>query len=110
MDIFKTDFDQFVGQAAVNLGVTKRFRSSETEIVDWEENKNPPSAEALNAEIDRLKNEYGANQYQRNRKLEYDALNQLELMTDDAANSTTTHAEAIDAIKAKWPKDNSGQV
>ena len=47
MDIFKTDFDQFVGQAAVNLGVTKRFRSSETEIVDWEENKNPPSAEAL---------------------------------------------------------------
>ena len=31
-------------------------------------------------------------------------------MTDDAANSTTTHAEAIDAIKAKWPKDNSGPV
>ena len=31
-------------------------------------------------------------------------------MTDDAANSTTTHADAIEAIKTKWPKDNSGPV
>ena len=41
---------------------------------------------------------------------EYDALNQFELMTDDAANGTTAHADAIAVIKTKWPKDNSGPI
>ena len=62
----------------------------------------------VNTEIDRLQAEYDSQEYARNRKAEYDALNQFELMTDDAANSTTTHADAIAAIKSKWPKDNSG--
>ena len=39
-----------------------------------------------------------------NRKTAYNALNQFELMTDDAANGTTTHADAIAAIKAEFPK------
>ena len=29
---------------------------------------------------------------------------------DDDVNGTTTHKDAIAAIKAKWPKDNSGPV
>ena len=49
-------------------------------------------------------------EYARNRKDEYDALNQLELMSDDSIDGTTTHKDAIVAIKAKWPKDNSGPV
>jgi hypothetical protein len=28
----------------------------------------------------------------------------------DTKNSTTTHADAVEAIKTKWPKDNSGPV
>ena len=54
--------------------------------------------------------EYEAQTYARNRKEEYDALNQLELISDDDVNGTTTHKDAIAAIKAKWPKDNSGPV
>jgi hypothetical protein len=54
--------------------------------------------------------EYDAQEYARNRKAEYDALNQLEMQFDDKKNSTTTWDDAIDAIKAKWPKDNSGPV
>ena len=49
-------------------------------------------------------------EYARKRKDEYDALNQLELMSDDSIDGTTTHKDAIVAIKAKWPKDNSGPV
>ena len=49
-------------------------------------------------------------EYARNRKEEYDALNQFELISDDDVNGTTTHKDAIAAIKAKWPKDNSGPV
>ena len=48
--------------------------------------------------------------YARNRRAEYDALNQLEMQFDDKKNSTTTWDDAIVAIKAKWPKDNSGPV
>jgi hypothetical protein len=42
--------------------------------------------------------------YARSRKEAYDLLNQFELMTDDASNGTTTHAEAIAAIKLAHPK------
>ena len=60
--------------------------------------------EEITAEITRLQAEYDANQYQRDRKAKYDALNQLELISDDAINGTTTHKDAILAIKAEIPK------
>ena len=33
-----------------------------------------------------------------------------QMSCDDDVNGTTTHKDAIAAIKAKWPKDNSGPV
>ena len=69
-----------------------------------------PSKSAVDAKFKELVADYAAKAYARNRKIEYDQLNQFELMTDDNANSTTTHADAIAAVKAKWPKDNSGPV
>lgn len=47
---------------------------------------------------------YDAQAYARSRKEAYDGLNQFELMTDDSANGTTTHADAINAIKQEFPK------
>ena len=47
---------------------------------------------------------YDAQEYARNRKIEYDALNQFELLSDDAVNGTTTYKNAITAIKDKYPK------
>mgnify|MGYP003678914937 FL=1 len=69
-----------------------------------------PSNDEIQTEIDKLISSYNTQLYSRNRKLEYDALNQLELISDDAINSTTTLADAISAIKTKWPKDNSGPI
>jgi hypothetical protein len=63
-----------------------------------------PTESEIQAEVIRLQAEFDAQAYARNRKSEYNALNQFELMTDDAANSTTTHADAIAAIKLKHPK------
>ena len=65
---------------------------------------------AATAKLVELLAEYDAQLYARNRKPEYDALNQFELISDDDANGTTTHKDAIAAIKTKWPKDNSGPV
>ena len=64
----------------------------------------------IQTEMDRLQAEYDNLAYARNRKSEYNALNQFELISDDSINSTTTHKDAIVTIKTKWPKDNSGPV
>ena len=64
----------------------------------------PPSDSDIDAEIIRLQAEYDAQEYARNRKAEYDALNQFEMQYDDEVNGTTTWKDAIAAIKAKYPK------
>ena len=48
--------------------------------------------------------DYEKTQYQRDRKSEYDKLNQFELQYNDAINGTTTWQDAINEIKAKYPK------
>ena len=76
----------------------------------YHDGQTPPSESAIDTKLAELTTEWDTQTYARNRKLEYLELNQFELMTDDAANSTTTHADAIVVIKTKWPKDNSGPV
>jgi len=75
-------------------------------LIDWvSPNGVPqPTVAELDTEIARLQDIYDANAYARSRKTAYDALNQLELISDDAINGTTTHADAILAIKAEFPK------
>ena len=75
-----------------------------TESITWLAN------EVTSSQLISLEEEYDAQLYSRNRKPEYDALNQLELISDDAINSSTTHADAITAIKTKWPKNNKGPI
>ena len=67
-----------------------------------------PTEEELTDALAKQQSDFDAQEYARNRALEYGALNQFELISDDDANGTTTHKDAIAAIKAKWPKDNSG--
>ena len=67
-----------------------------------------PTEKELTDALKKQQDDFDANDYARNRKEEYDALNQFELISDDDANGTTTHKDAIAAIKTKWPKDNSG--
>ena len=42
--------------------------------------------------------------YADRRKVKYDALSQFEMQFDDATNGTTTWVDAINAIKAEFPK------
>ncbi len=48
--------------------------------------------------------DWQAQEYARNRKEEYDALNQFEMQYDDDVTGTTTWKDAIAAIKKKYPK------
>ena len=74
------------------------------EITWHDDNPNSITVEQIKTKQDELLAEHTSQEYARKRKVEYDALNQFELMTDDAANGTTTHADAINAIKTKYPK------
>jgi hypothetical protein len=51
-----------------------------------------------------LEIEWNTKKYARNRKAEYDALNQFEMQYDDKEDGTTTWEDAIAAIKTKYPK------
>jgi hypothetical protein len=59
---------------------------------------------AVDAEVIRLQAEFDAQAYARDRRAEYDALNQLEMQFDDKEDGTTTWEDAIKAIKTKYPK------
>jgi len=63
-----------------------------------------PTWSAIQTELTKMQAEYDAQAYARSRKEKYDQLNQFELISDDSINGTTTHKDAILAIKAKYPK------
>ena len=89
-------------QAVINLvGGQVSWYDGEVSLNDGQ---TLPSEEVIQSELTKLQAEYDAQEYARNRKIEYDALNQFELISDDAVNGTTTHKDAIAAIKTKYPK------
>ena len=74
-------------------------------VLDWQDTEQTEPTEAeIDAEVIRLQSEYDAQEYARNRLEAYNALNQMELISDDSINGTTTHKDAILAIKAEFPK------
>ena len=73
-------------------------------IKEWNSNEEQPTEDVITAAHNEYQAEYEAQEYARNRKAKYDALNQLELISDDSINGTTTHKDAILAIKAEFPK------
>jgi len=55
-----------------------------------------------------LQADYDAKQYQRNRAKEYPSIvDQLDMQYWDKINSTNTWQDAINAVKNKYPKENS---
>ena len=91
-------------EAIISLRPGARWHMQDDVLVWEDEEQVEPTEEELTAEITRLQSEYDSQDYARKRKAEYNALNQFELISDDAINGTTTHKDAILAIKAKYPK------
>lgn len=63
-----------------------------------------PTEAEVAAKTEEIRAERLATAYQRKRKAEYDKLNQYDLMYQDKVNGTNKWGEAIEAIKAKYPK------
>ena len=80
--------------------------------IKWLDNlsSHPTEAEVA-TELIRLQTEFDAQAYARNRAAEYPSQgDQNDMIYKDTKNSTTTHADAVEAVKTKWPKDNSGPI
>jgi len=78
------------------------LRGDELEWLDSEQTE--PTALELSNEVTRLQAEYDSQAYARNRKAEYDQLNQFEMQFDDDRDGTTTWVDKINEIKARYPK------
>ena len=69
-------------------------------------NGNPrPKWSVIQTHLATIQAEYDSKQYQRDRKAEYDKLNQFEMQFDDQRDGTTTWVDAINEIKEKYPKE-----
>ena len=64
-----------------------------------------PTWAKLKIQLTEIQAEYDSQEYARNRKSEYDLLNQFEMQFDDQRDETSTWVDAINTIKAKYPKE-----
>ena len=87
--------------------ITVHSEGTEDEKIVWHDGTTPISKSDIQAKQAELQAEYDSKQYQRDRKEEYDKLNQFELIGEDSINGTTNHRDAILAIKDKYPKETS---
>ena len=102
-----TIFEEFVGEAARNLGVKQGFSNDKTKVTDWLDNENPPTNAKLNEEVTKVKAQSDAIQYQRDRQ--YPELGeQLDMlfhdMTAGKGDKTGEWYKAVAKVKADNPK------
>jgi hypothetical protein len=100
-----------IGDAIVSLRPDAKIKvsgSGDDAVVTWiEDISNKPTDAEIRTELTRLKSEYDAKAYQRNRKPEYpDIGDQLDDLFKAGAFSTEMAAK-IQAVKDKYPKDNT---
>ena len=79
--------------------------------VDYTDGQTPPTTAQITTKYEALKTAHNALEYARKREPEYPSMgDQLDMIYKDNLNNTTTHKDAVEVVKTKWPKDNSGPV
>ena len=72
--------------------------------IEWSDGTTPIAKADIEAKMVEVQAEYDNQEYARNRKAEYDQLNQFEMQFDDDRDSTTTWVDTINEIKGRHPK------
>ena len=94
-------------EAILKLNPTAQVSVSGEDIntIVWHNGTTPIPANEILAKQQELIAEYNANQYQRDRAKEYPSIQeQLDLQYWDKVNGTNKWQDAINAVKAKYPK------
>ena len=92
---------------AINSSAEVSVDNEDYERITWHNGTEVISKSDIQAKQAELKADFDSKQYQRDRKKEYDKLNQFELIGEDSINGTTKHRDAIQAIKDKYPKGDN---
>ena len=106
----------WVGEFCANLIIHPKIwdisyegKKHEEGLIDNPHSK--PTEKELTDALAKQQSDFDAQEYARERAAAYPSTgDQLDMMYKDTKNSTTTHAAAVEAVKTKWPKDNSGPV
>ena len=97
--------------AIKNLYPDTRMINGESDVRDVNDVAIEIDEDLIQQELVKLQASHDAQEYARNRASAYPSTgDQLDMIYKDTKNSTTTHADAVEAVKTKWPKDNSGPV
>jgi len=90
---------------AINPTAQVSVSGDDVNTIVWENGTTPIPANEILAKQQELIAEYNANQYQRDRAKEYPSIQeQLDLQYWDKVNGTNKWQDAINAVKAKYPK------
>jgi len=90
--------------AIASLCPTAKYALAGDEITWLDDDITQPTESEIDVEQARLQNIHDGKDYSRARRAEYNLLNQNEMRFDDEINGTTTWIDAINAIKAQYPK------
>ena len=98
-----TDFKvEAIARLAPNVGFAYNEKDG---IFQWESDTAKPTKDQIDAEIVKLKAEYDAKQYQRDRATSYPSIQeQLDMQYWDSVNGTTIWKDAIAKVKTDNPK------
>ena len=83
---------------AINPQASCSVNAEDYDQISWLNGTAEISKADIIAKQAELKTAYDALDYSRKRKVEYDSLNQLELISEDSVAGTTTHKDAVLAI------------
>jgi len=95
-----------IKQSILAINPNAQFKVSDNDVnkIEWLNDTTVLTKSAIETKQAELQTAWDNAEYQRKRKVKYNALNQFELISEDAINGTTTHKDAIAAIKAEFPK------
>ena len=90
---------------AINNLAEFTYQSEDINSIKWLNGTTPIPANEILAKQQELITEYNSKQYQRDRAKEYPSIQeQLDLQYWDKVNGTNKWQDAINAVKAKYPK------
>ena len=95
-------------KAILKINPTAEFSINADDInqITWHNGTTPIAKELILAKVAELQAEYEANQYQRDRAKDYPTIQeQLDMQYWDKINGTNNWQDAINAVKAKYPKE-----
>ena len=79
--------------------------ASDNSIIEWYDERTEPTVSAIQTEMTQLEAEYDAQEYARNRELEYPTiLDYIDGVVKDDQTQIDKYIEDCKAVKTKYPK------